>query len=192
MSSLSNIVFNQFWCIQILSCLHTNKECVMRIEKWQHVSLTFFWVFFLLIETLRSTNEPDVQVWVLVHISCVLRWVVVCFGACMMSLSSEEQVRSKWGANHKKHIKSHTNNLWPHHNTHRDWLTCTETKITGWVIVRGSTAGVGDSFVAESALHFFAYFRKSNVAGFKNDRISLASSNFDAPPISKSIKTVHF
>ena len=60
------------------------------------------------------------------------------------------------------------------------------------LLVHGSTGGVGDSFVTESALHFLYISEKSNVVSFKNDQISLTSSNFDDLPTSKSIKTMHF
>ena len=46
---------------------------------------TLFSVFLFLIDTLRVTNEPDVQVLVLICIRCGLRWVVMSFGGDMIS-----------------------------------------------------------------------------------------------------------
>ena len=105
---------------------------------------------------------------------------------------SQVQVRCKSGANHKKHIKNHTNNLWLHHNTFKDLSTYPEVKHTGWVVVFGSTGRVADPFVAESPLWILSISEKYNVDGFKNGWFSLDRNFFDQLTMSKTIKTGHF
>jgi len=86
------------WANIVLTEHKKKKVKCMTTYRISHLLFSFF---LLLIERLRATNEPNAQVWILVHIRCGLRWVVMCFGGDMMSKSSEKQVRSKWEANHK-------------------------------------------------------------------------------------------